>query len=55
VEAARAGSDYLARETLALELSLGDAAAANGMSYSETATIDGLGLTISLSPASAGP
>jgi isoleucyl-tRNA synthetase len=55
VEAARASSDYLARETLALELSLGEKPTTDGMSHSETATIDGLQLVISLSPVTDGP
>jgi isoleucyl-tRNA synthetase len=48
--AAAAHRDYLAGETLALGLELGDGddEAASGMSYSEQAAIDGLTLTIAL-------
>jgi isoleucyl-tRNA synthetase len=50
IEAAQAHRDYLAGETLAVELRLGDAGvqAATAMDYSEQAEIDGLPLTIAL-------
>ncbi len=49
MEAAEAHRDYLAGETLALELSLGEAADATGsMDYTEQTEIDGLPLTIAL-------
>ncbi len=50
VDAAKAHRDYLAGETLALELHLGEAAAqlTPSMDYSEQTDIDGLPLTISL-------
>jgi isoleucyl-tRNA synthetase len=50
MDAAEAHRDYLAGETLAVELTLGDAPAqsANSMDYSEQAVIDGLALTIAL-------
>jgi isoleucyl-tRNA synthetase len=46
IAAAEAHRDYLAGETLAVELTLGEAAA--GMDYSEQATVDELELTIAL-------
>jgi isoleucyl-tRNA synthetase len=49
MEAAQAHRDYVAGETLALALSLGESAPASD--YSEQAEIDGLPLTISLSRA----
>jgi isoleucyl-tRNA synthetase len=49
MEAAQAHRDYVAGETLALALSLGESAPASD--YSEQAEIDGLRLTISLSRA----
>jgi isoleucyl-tRNA synthetase len=53
--AASAHRDYLAGETLAVELLLGDdAAAAAAMDYSEQAEIDGLALNISLRRAERG-
>jgi isoleucyl-tRNA synthetase len=53
IEAAKAHRDYLAGETLAVELSLGEAAAVatDSMDYSEQTEIDGLPLRISLSRA----
>jgi isoleucyl-tRNA synthetase len=50
LEAARAHRDHLARETLALELELGEDSAepAAAMDYSEQTEIDGLALTIAL-------
>jgi isoleucyl-tRNA synthetase len=52
IEAARAHRDYLAGETLALELCLADAEAqsASGMDHSEQTAIDSLPLSISLRP-----
>ncbi len=54
-EAAEANRDYIAGETLAIELHLGPAAAAarNGMDYEELAAVDGLELRICLSRAAA--
>ncbi len=53
IDAARAHRDYLAGETLALELHLGEAAAqaAPSLDYSEQTEIDDLPLTMSLSRA----
>ncbi|HTD09292.1 MAG TPA: DUF5915 domain-containing protein, partial [Solirubrobacteraceae bacterium] len=50
IDAAETHRDYLARETLAVELSLGETCApvANSMDYTEQTEIDGLPLTISL-------
>jgi isoleucyl-tRNA synthetase len=47
IAAAESHRDYLAGETLALELTLGEAKAA-AMDYSEQATVDGLELTMAL-------
>jgi isoleucyl-tRNA synthetase len=47
LSAAEAHRDYLAGETLAVELSLGDGA--GGFDYTETATVEGLDLEIALS------
>jgi isoleucyl-tRNA synthetase len=53
IEAAEAHREYLAGETLAVELNLGEATAdaADPMDYTEQTEIDGLPLTISLSRA----
>jgi isoleucyl-tRNA synthetase len=48
IAAAEAHRDYLAGETLAVELTLGEATAAAAVDYSEQATVDGLELTIAL-------
>ncbi|HEY4896658.1 MAG TPA: isoleucine--tRNA ligase [Solirubrobacteraceae bacterium] len=53
LEAAGAHGDYVAGETLAVDLELADGAAAQALDYSEQATIEGLGLTIALSRAAA--
>jgi isoleucyl-tRNA synthetase len=52
--AAEAHRDYIARETLAVELRLGDGSAPDGDagSYSERAPVDGLALRIALTRAS---
>jgi isoleucyl-tRNA synthetase len=50
IDAAKAHRDYIAGETLAVELGLGDAQGA-AMDYSEQTEIDGLPLSISLSRA----
>jgi isoleucyl-tRNA synthetase len=47
--AAESGREHLAGETLALELSIGDGGGAEALSYSETATVEGLELLIALS------
>jgi isoleucyl-tRNA synthetase len=48
IEAAEASRDYLTRETLALELSLGEDGS-GGLDYSEVTSVDGLELEIALS------